>query len=209
MRPESFQITFGANDEALEKLHLYHELLEKWQSAINLVSSKTLREVWSRHFADSAQILEYLPPAAGHDKKTRVADLGTGAGFPGIVMAIMRSDLDVHLIESDQRKAEFLKTVSRETGTAVHVHADRIENITGKISPDLAVARALAPLGDLLDFCAPWARANAAFEMIFLKGSRALIECEEASARHDFTLRDFPSRTDPAGRILCIRNLRF
>ena len=137
------------------KLKTYEALLHKWQDKINLVSSKTLNDSWKRHFEDSTQILEYLPAGT----KT-LFDLGTGAGFPGLVVAICRLDLDVHLVESDQKKCAFLKTVSRETGVSVSVHNERIESVSCETIPDIITARALASLPDLFDYCHGWIEAN-------------------------------------------------
>ena len=143
--------------ETMAQLFLYEQLLIKWQAAINLVSRKTIDDVWQRHILDSLQLLKYLPPAPDVDADTGagnedadvmtsadtdvetdnaapdkivLADIGSGAGFPGLVLAIARPDIAVHLIESDQKKCSFLRTVSRETRcTNVTVHTARIEAV--------------------------------------------------------------------------------
>jgi len=132
--------------ETRERLNTYAELLRKWQRSINLVGPKTLDDLWNRHFVDSAQLLPLIPPTA-----RVLVDFGSGAGFPGLVLAILGM-AEVHLIESDQRKATFLREVARATGTPVTVHAKRIEQVT-PFPADIVSARALAPLGDLLDCC--------------------------------------------------------
>jgi 16S rRNA G527 N7-methylase RsmG len=129
MSPEEFAKAFDVSRETISRLQAYHDLLVKWQKAINIVSPKTLDEVWSRHFADSAQLAERIPQNA------KVADLGSGGGFPGLVLAIMRPDLEIHLVESDLRKSEFLKNVSRETKSAARVHNDRVESVLASIGP--------------------------------------------------------------------------
>ena len=107
MWPNSLDI--DVSREMREKLEIYHRLLLKWQKAINLISPRTIQEAWIRHFADSAQLTRYIPVASDVSRESSiVADLGSGAGFPGLVLAMLRDDLDIHLIESDQRKCQFL-----------------------------------------------------------------------------------------------------
>ena len=203
MQPEDFQKRFDCSAEALERLRVYHALLVKWQKAINLVSGSTLPDAWARHFADSAQMAAHLPAGI----KT-IADLGSGAGFPGLVIAIMRPDLDMHLVESDERKAQFLKTVSRETGVKVAVHAQRIEDVTGAINPDCVTARALASLNELFVYCQGWAVANSALQMLFLKGQGAETEVEAARKNYDFNVTTHPSLTQKEARLLQISDLK-
>ena len=113
--------------ETLQRLEIYAGLLEKWQAKINLVGPATLPDLWRRHFLDSAQLLPLLPAAGG-----TLADLGSGAGFPGLVLAMM-TDWRVHLLDSDQRKCAFLRQVALDcgVGTQVTIHAKRIEQVTG------------------------------------------------------------------------------
>src|SRR5689334_12618331 len=106
----------GVSRETTDKLRVYHDLLIKWQNSINLISPNTVSEAWERHFLDSVQLSPLIPPTAG-----TLYDIGTGAGFPGLVLAILRPELPVSLIESDSKKCAFLQTVSRETGTKVTV----------------------------------------------------------------------------------------
>lgn len=203
MRPEDFQARFAVTPETMDKLKVYHALLLKWQKAINLVSGSTLDEAWERHFADSAQLAAHIPAGV----KTLV-DLGSGAGFPGLVLGILRPDLETHLIESDERKTQFLKSVSRETGVKVIAHDRRIEDAAPGLRPDLVTARALASLEELFGHCAGWAAQNPALEMLFLKGQGADVEVEAARQAYDFDLRSAPSITSPAARILHISGLR-
>lgn len=197
MWPDSLDIPVSC--ETSEKLEVYHALLLKWQPAVNLVSPSTVPEAWVRHFADSAQIVRYIP-----EGPLQIADLGSGAGFPGLVLAMMRPDLDVHLIESDERKAEFLRTVSRETQTPVTVHADRLVRMIDKISPDLVTARALAELRKLLIYVEPWAQKKADFVALFMKGAKADLEIQGAQKSFHFHVEAFPSITDAQARILKI-----
>jgi 16S rRNA (guanine527-N7)-methyltransferase len=196
MSPEEFAKAFDVSRETISRLQAYHDLLVKWQKAINIVSPKTLDEVWSRHFADSAQLAERIPQNA------KVADLGSGGGFPGLVLAIMRPDLEIHLVESDLRKSEFLKNVSRETKSAARVHNDRVENILESIGPDIITARAFAPLVEILEMT----KSVPGAPLLLLKGKMALEEVEEARKKFNFECADFPSRTEEGAKILEISN---
>lgn len=188
--------------EHLEKLKAYEALLRKWQRAVNLVSPATLDQAWERHFLDSAQLAEYLPDGA-----FALADLGSGAGFPGLVLAMLRPDVEAHLIESDDKKCQFLKNVSRETFCPVTVHTARVEHCYDVVKPAVITARALASLPDLLGMCLPWAQENPDIQMIFLKGERAEEEIAAARAEYDFDCETLPSATDPKARILRISSL--
>lgn len=205
--------------ETMDKLKTYEALLHKWQKAVNLISPNTLDEAWERHFEDSLQVLPVIlsaseesrdPSAAPqNDKKRKVLfDLGSGGGFPGMVTAITQPDLSVHLVESDSKKCSFLKTVSRETSTPVTIHNERIESLKTNAVPDIITARALASLDKLFDWCAPWAAANPALTLIFLKGEKAEEEIAIAQKRFSFSPEIFPSKTNPQASILRITNLR-
>lgn len=185
------------------KLQTYMELLRKWQQKINLVSKATLDDVWNRHFSDSLQLSQMIP------NKSRVFDLGSGAGFPGLVLAIARPDLEIHLIESDQKKCSFQKTVSRETNANSVIHNARIEDVFDKIDsvPDIITARALASLNDLLQYCQPWMQKNPDLEMLFLKGAQYLQEVEEAQKKYDFEISALPSITSSEGYILHLKDV--
>ena len=195
MWPKSLGI--DVSRESIEKLEIYHALLLKWQKAINLVSPKTLDEAWMRHFADSAQ----LAPFVSRESLT-LFDIGSGAGFPGLVLSIICPNLEVHLIESDERKCQFLRTVSRETNVDVTVHNSRIESVDIGITPDFVSARALADLGALLDYCLPWIKTNPQLECLFMKGARASAEIEAAHESYDFECESVSSKTDPEAGIL-------
>ena len=146
MTAAQFQAQTGVDDATLARLETYAHLLEKWQGAINLVGHDTVADMWGRHFLDSAQLAEHIGP------DDVVADLGSGAGFPGMVLAIMGKK--VHLLESDERKSTFLSTVNRECAATATVHTGRIEK-TKPMGADVVVARALAPLEKLLDLALP------------------------------------------------------
>lgn len=200
MPPED--VLQNVSHETLEKLKVYQALLIKWQKAINLVSPKTISEAWERHFLDSVQVAQFISPSS-----KVIADIGSGAGFPGLVLAIMRPELEVHMIESDQRKCQFMRTVSRETETPVNIHAERVENMSDDFTPDCVTARALADLEKLLDFCAPWSLRNQALECVFLKGARSAEETEAAAKNFDFECQSHQSVTDPQAAILHLKNI--
>ncbi len=202
MWPDSYKR--DVPDEAQAKLETYHALLMKWQNAINLVSPKTLDEAWVRHFLDSAQVVAHIPETV-----QTVADFGSGAGFAGLVVAILRPDLKVSLIESDERKAQFLRTVSRETQIRVEIFAERIEAVVARsLPPDLVMARALADLETLLGLIAPWAENNPALTGLFLKGAQWEEETQKARMLFDFQADCFQSLTAPEGRIVRVENIR-
>ncbi|HEY8189769.1 MAG TPA: 16S rRNA (guanine(527)-N(7))-methyltransferase RsmG [Micavibrio sp.] len=187
------------------KLRAYEALLHKWQKAVNLVGPSTLPDSWVRHFEDSLQILPLLPPAG----KT-LYDLGSGAGFPGMAIAIARPDVAVTLIESDQKKCAFLTNVSHETKTPVRILAQRIEQATESLPPpDIITARALAPLSSLLTLIRPWVEKNPNLVCIFPKGAQAMAEIEAAQGIAAFDVMPYASKTDETARILTLRNIRF
>ncbi len=187
--------------EIKEKLDLYEALLRKWQAKINLVSKNTLDDAWERHFLDSAQLEALLPENA----KTLV-DFGSGAGFPGLVLAVLRTDIEVHLVESDERKCAFLRNVSRETLTPATVHGIRIENAP-VFHADVLTARALADLKLLLEYSLPWFQENPTLVAFFLKGQKAEQEIEQAEEFFHFESELLESATDKSGRIIKVSNL--
>jgi 16S rRNA (guanine527-N7)-methyltransferase len=207
----SFQSEFNCSDEVMTRLYTYEETLRLWQRKINLVSPSTLDDIWTRHFADSAQIFSFLP--AG---QVSILDMGAGAGFPGMVLAIMlagageeKSGSHVQLVESDQRKASFLREVKRLTRVAVDIDVRRIEissNQGSFDSFDVVTARALAPLDKLLAYAEPYFGGGSIG--VFPKGKSVESEIAAAEAGWTFDHELAPSRTDPEGRIVLVRNLR-
>ena len=170
-------------------------LLRRWQAKINLVSAATLDEIWLRHFADSAQV----HAAAPHVR--RWADLGSGAGFPGLMTALLLKstpDAVVHLIESDQRKAGFLRAVSRETGAPAVIHAGRIESVLPNLAEIGGVsARALAPLSRLVQLAeAPLEKGAIG---VFLKGEEWRDELTAVEALGSLSC-EFGGQPHPQGR---------
>lgn len=183
------------------KLKTYEALLKKWQPKINLVSNQTLDNAWERHFVDSIQIADLLPEG----QKT-LFDLGSGAGFPGLVLAIMRPDIEVHLVESDQKKCSFLKTVSRETESSAQIHNARIESISREIMPDIIMARALASLDQLFEYCSDWIEMNKDLTLIFPKGEKGEEELAILRQKWSFDCRTCQSETDRNAKIYVFSN---
>lgn len=184
-------------------LRTYHTLLLKWQEKINLISPTTAKSAWERHFQDSLQISPLIPDGA------IVYDLGSGGGFPGMVLAMWRPDLSVTLIESDAKKCAFLAAVSRETGAPATLVNKRIETAQDLAAPDFITARALASLENLLDLCSQWLDQSASIKLILLKGAGWRREVEAAKgAGWAFDLEALPSETDPEARILLLKNVR-
>jgi 16S rRNA (guanine527-N7)-methyltransferase len=191
--PHDFAEAFKVPRETIHRLTRYAELLTKRQGRQNLVSPKTLPHLWSRHFADSAQILHLAP-----DAETWL-DLGSGAGFPGLVIALLQANhanFVMHLVESTAKKCAFLAEVARATSAPVEIHCMRIEELSKSatsLTPDIITARALAPLRHLLELAAPWLKQGA--RGLFLKGRDAAKEIESAKKRFDFTCKLHPSMT--------------
>lgn len=189
--------------ETIERFEVYAALLQKWNPKINLVARSTLDDIWQRHFADSLQLWLLRP-----DECLRWLDLGAGAGFPGLAIAIAATELDpalrVILVESDQRKAAFLAAVLRETGVTADLLVQRIEDIPPQ-DVDVVSARALAPLPRLLAMAAPHVRAGGL--CLFPKGAMVAEEIAEALAIWHFSVQKVPSRTDPRGLILKVGDL--
>jgi 16S rRNA (guanine527-N7)-methyltransferase len=199
MQEDEFFAAVAVSRETADKLRLYADLLKKWQPKINLVGPATVADLWRRHFFDSAQIFPYLPGGA-------VLDIGSGAGFPGLVLAVMRGqgDAPIHLVESDQRKCAFLREAARLTEAPAVIHTSRIEAL--KVFEISAVtARALAPVETLLRLVEPF--LTPAVQCLFLKGEKLEDELTEASKDWKMTVDRIPSVSDPNGFILSLKEV--
>ena len=197
--PERFQAETNVSRETLDRLKIYAELLEKWQKAINLVGKSTLPDLWRRHMLDSHQLLSHIKLKDG-----TWVDLGSGAGFPPLVIAIC-SAFEVHAVESDQRKCLFMQNVSRETSAGLTVHNSRIETLE-PFAADVISARALAPLDKLLARAAPF--VHDATEILLLKGQDVDEELTNASKCWNMEVEKLRSLTSEDGCILKISKLR-
>lgn len=200
LSPEAFRAEADVSRETLERLRRYAALLARWNRTINLVSRAGLADLWRRHMLDSAQLLALMPTAPG-DRARVVVDLGSGAGFPGLVLAILGAG-EVHLIEADVRKAAFLREAARAAGTEVAIHTARIEALA-PFPADVVTARACAPLPRLIAYAARFLRPmEEGGVALVLKGRRAERELTESA--ETWKMRDewLPSRSDPRGWVL-------
>jgi 16S rRNA (guanine527-N7)-methyltransferase len=209
LTPESFAALFPAvSRETVARLTVYADLLIHWSKTHDLVAPSTLPDLWHRHIADSAQLLAHAPP----DAKTWV-DLGSGAGFPGLVIAILLGgqqpgETRTTLIESNLKKVSFLAEVARRCGVKVEIIAERIEIAATRstvANSDVITARALAPLGKLLGLSKPLFAPSTVG--LFLKGRDAEAEVQQALGEWQFAYRLIPSITDADARIVEIRQL--
>jgi 16S rRNA (guanine527-N7)-methyltransferase len=194
-----FAAASGVSRETLGRLEGYAALLIKWQKAINLVANDTISDLWRRHMLDSAALWPFLPQQA-----RVLVDLGSGAGFPGLVLAIMGFP-EVHLVESDTRKCAFLSEAARLFAPGkVSVHRGRIESVA-PIAADVVTARALADLDTLLGYAARFLRPEGV--CLFLKGRKAEDELTLAGQRWTMTVERFPNPAESSGLILRIKGL--
>ncbi|WP_174804280.1 16S rRNA (guanine(527)-N(7))-methyltransferase RsmG [Martelella limonii] len=191
--------------ETQERLDRFVAHFEKWARSINLVAPSTRQQIWDRHIADSAQLFSLAP-----EPRTWI-DLGSGGGFPGIVTAILLAEAGegwVHLVESNNKKASFLRTAIRETGARASVHAIRAETAPSEIAQaQLMSARALAALDDLFVYAVPWFQADPAFRAFFHKGRDYQREIDKARDRWTFDLIKHDSKVESGSVILEISGL--
>jgi 16S rRNA (guanine527-N7)-methyltransferase len=197
---ESFARASGALPSQIADLERFRTLLSAWNEKMNLVGPATLEVFWNRHAWDSAQLLRIAPEA-------RVwADLGAGAGLPGLVLAILgkgREGFHVHLVESMAKRCRFLSEVVAELSLPATVHNSRAENL--QLHVDIVTARACAPLARLLGYARPYLKSGAVG--LFLKGQDVAFELQEASRSWDFDADLLPSLSDPRGQVVRVRRL--
>lgn len=190
--------------ETMERLERYSELLIKWNPRINLVSKSTIDDLWTRHILDSAQIFE-IPRGSIR----RWVDLGSGGGFPGLVVAVLARELqqqfEIMLVESDARKCAFLSSVARELDLKVQIKNDRIENLNS-LDADIVSARALADLTSLLDLSERHLAQGAT--LLLMKGKKWRSELEMAQSKWNFDCQIVKSKTSEGSVILCVSGVR-
>lgn len=195
--------TYNVSRETFERLKTYEALLREWQQKFNLVSNNSLEDCWNRHFLDSAQLAKYIPA----DAKV-LYDFGSGAGFPGMVLAIMLGEktpyLKVKLVESIAKKTLYLNEVKAQTNTAVEIINQRIENIAAE-KADVITSRALASLDALLGYVYKFSTKKT--KCIFPKGKSYAEEIAEARKNWKFDCEVLPSEQSDEGKILIITNL--
>jgi 16S rRNA (guanine527-N7)-methyltransferase len=192
----------GVSRETLDRLDAFVDLLAEWSKITDLISDAAWPTLWTRHIADSAQLLTLAPMA-----RTWL-DLGSGAGFPGLILAILIAEIrnvEVTLVESDKRKAAFLREAARALSLQVTVHGKRIEEIIDRSAPppDIVTARALAPLRRLLEMTGPLIAKGAV--ALFLKGKSLQSELTPEIASDRFSFETIPSSTSTDGYILRVR----
>jgi 16S rRNA (guanine527-N7)-methyltransferase len=201
--PAEFRLAENVSDETLDGLKHFVALLEDWNSRHNLVSAGSLQNVWKRHIQDSAQLFDFVPL----DAKTLV-DLGSGAGFPGLVLALLlreRPGFRSVLYEATRKKCEFLAAAAERLGVTVDIRNARIEE--ARPEPfDVVTARACAPLDRLLFYAQPFQGLRTI--NLFLKGQSVGAELTEAHKIWNMRVQERPSRSDPSGTILVIDQLQ-
>jgi 16S rRNA (guanine527-N7)-methyltransferase len=196
----ALQAVVGASDAQMADLEAYLALLTEWNGKMNLVGPSALAEFWPRHAYDSAQLLRLAPEA------NTWADLGAGAGFPGLVLAILlkgRPGAQVHLVESMAKRCRFLSEVAQKLALPAQIHNRRAEDLGIKV--DIVTARACAPLPRLLGYAEPYLRKGATG--LFLKGQDVVSELTEAAKYWKFDAELSASSSAPDGRILHVKGL--
>tara|TARA_B100000768_G_scaffold38203_1_gene36902 strand:- start:547 stop:1182 length:636 start_codon:yes stop_codon:yes gene_type:complete len=191
--------------ETYDKFKIYYETLIKWQKSINLISNSTLDSIWNRHILDSAQLYKYT-----QNMKGNILDFGSGAGFPGLVLAMMGNE-NVNAVESDEKKCIFLKEVARLSDTKINIHNSRIEKLKF-INPELITARALAPLIKLIEYIENYMKQGDNLrkdlpKLLFLKGKNYKQELSELKKIRNFDVTVCSSMSDEYGKILNIKNI--
>ena len=205
MTLKEFNKHFNVSRETISCLSLYESLLKKWNKKTNLVSKNSLSDAWGRHFLDSAQLVKHCQP-----ENKLWLDFGSGAGFPGLVLAIMGKK-NIHLIEADQKKCVFLKEIAMLTDTNITIHNCRIENLSF-INVDLITCRALAPLNKLVDYVETFVSKSSDKKqtfpkLLFLKGKNYKNELLQLRKNRNIDFKEYPSITDKDGKILYINKV--
>jgi 16S rRNA (guanine527-N7)-methyltransferase len=198
--PEKFAAKTGVSRETLARLKAYAGLLAEWNTRHNLVSARSLADLWLRHFWDSAQLAPLVPQGA-----LTLADLGSGAGFPGLVLAeLLRNRVSVSLFEATAKKCAFLQAAAEKMDLAVEIHRCRMEEVKPRVF-DVVTARACAPLPLLLRYASRFRGPNSV--CLFLKGQNVGSELTEAHKSWKMKVRQIPSLSDPSGTILELSEL--
>ncbi len=197
--PEDFAARTGVSRETLARLKAYADILVDWNARHNLVAKSTLPDLWWRHFWDSAQLAPLIP-----DSAHTLADLGSGAGFPGLVLAAVRPDLAVTLHDATTKKCAFLQAAADRMGLPVTIQNARLEDLKSQAF-DVVTARALAPLPQLLTYAQNFVSMNSL--CLFLKGQNVGAELTEAHKYWNMKASQVPSQTDPSAAIVVVREL--
>ena len=203
MTVDDFASVTDVSRETLDRLQVYADLLVKWQKSYNLVGPSTLPDLWRRHMLDSAQLVPLILSDRPNDADLSWLDFGAGAGFPGLVMAIMGLG-HAHMVESNGKKCAFMREVIRNTGAKATVHQVRIED-TPPLKVDFITSRALAPVLDLLNWSEKFMAEDVDFWL--LKGKGADQELTEAQLCWNMTVERHQSQTDNDGVCLHLRGV--
>ena len=201
---ENFRGEMNVSHETLDRLNIFAALLERWQAKMNLVGPGSMDEMWRRHFFDSAQLLPLVRAAHPDNENLLWLDLGSGAGFPGLVLAILSAG-EMHLVESNGRKCTFLRQVIRETDATAVVHNTRIEDLPA-MKPDVITSRALADVENTLELAENFLCADT--EIWLHKGQHIEKELTRATISWIMQVEKHPSRSDPSGTILCLKGIQ-
>ncbi|MDR3425217.1 MAG: 16S rRNA (guanine(527)-N(7))-methyltransferase RsmG [Alphaproteobacteria bacterium] len=202
---QTFLDAYPVPHETIHRLTAYQDMLISWNEKFNLVAASTLPHIWMRHFLDSAQLMSFIP-----DTASTLADMGTGAGFPGLVLAIMaqgkNKNLHIHAIESTGKKADFLQAVVDELKLNVTIRRERVEAIAD-LKADIITARALKPLPELLKYANRLIHKDSL--CLFLKGKSLSEELTQARKYWTFDAETHQSQSDESGSVLVLRELRY
>ena len=193
---------FGLSEDKIENLILYEKLLLKWNQAYNLIGPHEFSRLWERHIIDSLQLLKYLP--SSHKKQISILDFGSGAGFPGIILAIAGYK-NVILVEKLMKKCQFLRTVSRETRIHFEIHQEKLESLSLDQKVDVVTSRALASLVKLLEYSNRFIAEDG--YCLFLKGNQLESELSQALKKFTFKYQLFFEETYSKSTIIKIWNI--
>jgi 16S rRNA (guanine527-N7)-methyltransferase len=191
--------------ETFQNFEMFIAVLLKWQKSVNLISNSTIKSIWKRHILDSAQLYPY-----SKDIKGNILDIGSGAGFPGMILAMMGNN-NVNLIESDRKKCIFMREVARLTNTKIKIYNCRIEELE-YMAPELIISRALAPLNKLIEYVDNHMNKNIEnkkikTKLLFLKGKNYNNEIYDLLKLRKIEIDILPSITDDFGKVLYIKNI--
>lgn len=193
---DRFCTFFSVPRETHQQLEKYVSLIEKWQKSVNLISGKTLPEIWTRHIIDSFQLVKFL------SSSDVIVDLGSGAGLPGMVLAI--AGHNVTMVESDGKKIAFLREAARQLNVDIFLQHQRVEDVSLPVNA-IVTARAFASLSVILTLLSD--KLTSSHKLLLLKGKTYEDEIAEAQKYHQFDVEIFPSIADASGVILLLYNI--
>ncbi len=199
---KTFMEKTNVSRETMADIKTYATYLIKWQKKLNLVSRSTLEDLWRRHFYDSYQLKDYFEGVA--QRKLRILDIGSGAGFPGLLLSMLDIG-EFHMVESNGKKCAFMRQVIRNTNSRAIVHAERVEEME-VFAADYIISRACAPLDKLLNLGYGFIQENTI--CLFLKGQMANEEIKQAQKNWTFQIEKFTSKSEESGTILKVSHIK-